>query len=142
MGSLSITDKEISEIEKQRRGQTNNEKWFQYRSGRVTASKFGEVQNRRPSAPPDRLTCDIFQYKTKSAVPAQCDEGLRLEPLIRAKYVARQQAAGHTGLFDEERGLFIDKTLPLLAQVLMGKSMIPRQDMVPLEFGNETSNSQ
>lgn len=96
-------------------------KWFQYRSGRVTASKFGEIQNRRPSTAPDRLTRDIFQYKTRSAVPAQCAEGLRLEPLIRAKYVAKQQAAGHTGLFVEERGLFIDKTAPLLAASIDGE---------------------
>ena len=75
MASLSITNKEISEIEKQTRGQTNNEKWFQYRSGRVTASKFGEIQNRRPSTAPDRLTCDILKYKTRSAVPAQCADG-------------------------------------------------------------------
>ena len=125
MGSLSITDKEISEIEKQTRGQTNNEKWFQYRSGRVTASKFGEIQNRRPSTAPDRLTRDIFQYKTRSAVPAQCAEGLRLEPLISAKYVAKQQAAGHTGLFVEERGLFIDKTTPLLAGSIDGEVSDP-----------------
>ena len=118
MASLSITDKEIS---RQTRGQTNNEKWFQYRSGRVTASKFGEIQNRRPPTAPDRLTRDIFQYKTRSAVPAQCAEGLSLEPLIREKYVAKQQAAGHTGLFVEERGLFIDKTAPLLAASIDGE---------------------
>ena len=65
--------------------------------------------------------------KTRSAVPAQCAEGLRLElePLIRAKYVARQHSAGHTGVYVEERGLSIDKTTPLLAASIDGEVSDP-----------------
>jgi len=48
---------------------------------------FGEIQNRRPSTAPDRLTRDIFQYKTRSAAPAHCAESLRLESLIRANVI-------------------------------------------------------
>ena len=59
---VTITGDEISEIEIQTRGQSKNMEWIKYRCGRVTASKFGEIRNRRPTTAPDGLIRDIFQY--------------------------------------------------------------------------------
>ena len=54
-----------------------------YRTGRITASKFAEINNRRSTTAQDRLVRDLFQYRTRTTTPFQCVEGLRLEPLIR-----------------------------------------------------------
>ena len=40
---LTISDEEIENTEIATRGQSQNENWLQFRSGRVTASFFGEV---------------------------------------------------------------------------------------------------
>ena len=50
VGKLSIPENEISEIEIQTRGQSENTQWFKYRCARVTASKFGEIKNRRSTS--------------------------------------------------------------------------------------------
>ena len=47
---LSITETEISEIEIQTRGQSENTQWFKYKCARVTVSKFGEIKNRRSTS--------------------------------------------------------------------------------------------
>ena len=56
---------------------------------------------------------------------------LRPETLIREKYVAKQQATGHSGLFVEGRGLYIDKNAPLLTLRIDGEVNDPTS-MIPL----------
>ncbi len=119
--SLTISDKEIKKIESATRGQSQNEEWFKFRSGRVTASYFGEIKNRRPTTPPDRLVKDIFQYGKRRATPPQCLEGQRLEPIIRDKYILKQTQMGHIGLTVKEKGLIIDNSNPLLAASIDGE---------------------
>ena len=46
------------------------------RNGRLTASNFGEISNRRVTTPPDRLVRDLFQYKVRPSVLYQCKVGL------------------------------------------------------------------
>ena len=65
VGKLSITENEISEIEIQTRGQSENTQWLKYRCARVTASKFGEINNRRSTTAPDRLIRDIVSVQSK-----------------------------------------------------------------------------
>lgn len=43
---LTISDEEIENTEIATRGQSQNENWLQFRSGRVTASFFGEVKQK------------------------------------------------------------------------------------------------
>ena len=69
VGKLNITETEISEIEIQTRGQSENTQCFKYRCARVTASKFGEIKNRRSTTAPDRLLHDTFQYNPKGKTP-------------------------------------------------------------------------
>ena len=131
--NLTITDSEIADIEIQRRGQSENDAWFNYRCGRVTASKFGEIKNRRPTTAPDGLLRDIFKYhpKKKTVQPWQCKEGLRLEPIIREKYIAQQRKNGHTGVEVAEKGLLIDKTAPLVAASIDGEVHDPTANHSP-----------
>lgn len=132
VGKLSITETEISEIEIQTRGQSENTQWFKYRCARVTASKFGEIKNRRSTTAPDRLIHDIFQYNPKGKTPHQCQEGLRLEPIIKEKYVAKQLETGHTGIKVSEKGLIIDRKSPLLAASIDGEVYDPTAKHSPV----------
>jgi len=91
----------------------------------VTASKFGEIKNRRPTTAPGRLTRDIFQYNDKTVTPQQCQEGQRLEPIIREKYIAKQIENGQTGITVTEKGVIIDKRAPLLAASIDGEVYDP-----------------
>ena len=56
-------------LRKKTRGQSSNSEWFKDRNGRLTASKFGEISNRRVATPPDRVVRDLFQYKVRPSVP-------------------------------------------------------------------------
>ena len=89
VGKLSITETEISKIGIQIKGQSENTHWFKYRCAQVTASTFGEIKNTRSTTAPDCLIRDIFQYNPKGKTPHQCQEGLRLEPIIKEKYIAK-----------------------------------------------------
>ena len=82
MKSIKINEDGISTVEEKTRGQSSNSEWFKYRNGRLTASKFGEISNRRVTTPPDRLVRDLFQYKVRPSVPYQCKVGLEMEPVI------------------------------------------------------------
>ena len=122
---------EISEIEIQTRGLSENTQCFKYRCARVTASKFGEIKNRRSTTAPDRLICDIFQYNPKGKTPHKCQEDLRLDNIFKEKCIAKQIENDHTGIKVSEKGLIIDrKTLCLLELVLMVKFMTRQRSTV------------
>ena len=72
MKSIKITEDGINTVEERTRGQSSNSEWFENRNGRLTASKFGEISNRRVTTPPDRLVRDLFQYKVRPSAPYQC----------------------------------------------------------------------
>ena len=69
LSQIKMTSSEVEVLEKMTRGQSTNPEWFKYRSRRITASKYGEVNNRRATTTPDRLVRDLFQYKTKTTTP-------------------------------------------------------------------------
>ena len=54
------------------------------------------LKNRKSTTAPDRMISDIFQYDT-GKTPYQCQEGLRLKPIIKEKYIAKQFENGHIG---------------------------------------------
>ena len=132
LSQIKITSSEVEDVEKMTRGQSSNPEWFKYRSGRITASKFGEVNNRRSTTAPDRLVRDLFQYKTKTTTPFQCAEGLRLEPVIRQKYVEYQHNHGHYGLCVDEKGLVIDQENAFLAASVDGEVTDPTNTNCPV----------
>ena len=132
LSKIKMTSSEVEDVEKMTRGQSSNPEWFKYRSGRITASKFGEVNNRRSTTAPDRLVRDLFQYKTKTTTPFQCAEGLRLEPAIRQKYVEYQHNHGHDGLCVNEKGLVIDPENAFLAASVDGEVTDPSNTNYPV----------
>ena len=85
MKTIKITEDGINTAEEKTRGQSSNSNWFQYRCRRPTASKFGEISNRRVITPPDRLLRDVFQYNCRPNIPYQCQVGLETEPVIIGK---------------------------------------------------------
>ena len=85
MKTIKITEDGINTVEEKTRGQSSNSDWFQYRCGRLTASKFGEISNRRETTPADRLVRDVFQYYCRPNIPYQCQMGLEMEPVIIGK---------------------------------------------------------
>ncbi|XP_015754509.1 PREDICTED: uncharacterized protein LOC107334120 [Acropora digitifera] len=99
----------INYVEERTRAQSSNPEWFKYRTGRITASKFGEINNRRSATAPDRLVRDLIQYKKRTTTPFQCADGLRLEPVIKDKSVEYLLNHGHLGLCVEEKGVGIDQ---------------------------------
>ena len=95
LSQMKMTSSEVEDVEKMTRGQSSHPEWFKYRSGQITASKFGAGNNHRSTTAPDRLVRDLFQYKTKTTTPFQC-----------AEY---QHDHGHDGLSVDEKGLVIDQ---------------------------------
>ena len=59
MKTIKITEDGINIVEEKTRGQSSNSDWLQYRCGRLTASKFGEIRNRRVTTPPDGLVRNV-----------------------------------------------------------------------------------
>ena len=118
MKTIKITEDGINTVEEKTRGQSSNSDWFQYRCGRLTASKFGEISNRRVTTPPDRLVRDVFQYNCRPNIPYQCQVGLEMEPVIIGKYFQHQKNKGQK---DKDKGLVIDKDNPVLALSVDGE---------------------
>ena len=79
LSQIKINISEAIDVEERTRGQSSNPEWFKYRTRRITASKFAEINNCRLTPAPDRLVRDLFQYRTRTTTPFQCAEELRLE---------------------------------------------------------------
>ncbi|CAH3019257.1 unnamed protein product [Porites evermanni] len=101
MKIIKIPEDGIDTVEEKTRGQSSNSDWFQYRYGRLTASKFDEMSNRRVTTPPDRLVRDVFQYNCRPNIPYQCQVGLEMEPVIIGKYIQHQENNGREGITEQ-----------------------------------------
>ncbi|XP_044179011.1 uncharacterized protein LOC114971244 [Acropora millepora] len=132
LSQIKINYSEAIDVEERTRGQSSNPEWFKYRTGRITASKFGEINNRRSTTAPDRLVRDLFQYKKRTTTPFQCAEGLRLEPVIKDKYVEYPLNHGHLGLCVEEKGVVIDQDNAFLAASVDGEVHDPSNTGSPV----------
>ena len=132
MKTIKITDDGINTVEGKTRGQSSNSDWFQYRRGRLTASKFGEISNRRVTSPPSRLVKDVFQYNCRPNIPYQFQVGLEMEPVIIDKYIQHQENNGHEGITVKDKGLVIDKNYPVLAASVDGEVSDPTNKYHPI----------
>ena len=54
------------------------------------------------------------------------------EPIIKAKYIAKQLETGHTGIKVSEKGLIIDRKNPLLAASIDGEVYDPTAKHSPV----------
>ena len=76
--------------------------------------------------------CHLFQYRARTTTPFQCAEGLRLEPVIKDKYVEYQLNHGHLGLCVEEKGVVIDQDNAFLAASVDGEVHDPSNTGYPV----------
>ena len=129
MKTIKITEDGINTVEEKTRGQSRNSDWLQYRCGRLTASKFGEIRNRRVTTPPDRLVRNVFQYNGRPNILYQCQVGLEMETVIIGKYFQHQ---GNNGQKDKDKGLVIDKDNPVLAASVDGEVSDPTNKYRPI----------
>ena len=110
--SMSITFAEISEIEKNTRGQMSSEHWWNYRKERLTASKFysAAVNTVEPSK---KINSMLY---TKLSTPGMC-HGISHETEALNKYVESLTAKSLFVTADNP-GLIISKTHPYLGASL------------------------
>lgn len=110
-------------MEERTRGQSSNPERLKNRTERTTASKFGEINKNycRSTTASDCLVRDLFQSRTRTSIPFQCAEGLRLESVIKDKYGEYQLNHGHLGLCVEEKGVIIDQDNAFLATSVDGE---------------------
>ncbi|CAH3041621.1 unnamed protein product [Porites evermanni] len=132
MKTIKITEDGINTVEEKTRGQSSNSDWFQYRCGKLTASKFGEISNRRVTTPPDRLVRDVVQYNCTPNIPYQCQVGLQMEPVIIGKCIQNQENNGHEGITVKDKGLVIGKYNPVLAAGVDGEVSDPTNKYHPI----------
>ena len=88
--------------------------WYHHRVGRITASKFGAVNTRRRTTPPDNLVRSIMQYgrtdKCQRTVPALV-HGQLTEHKAREAQIRHKEQSG-CPVTVTTSGLFIDGNNP------------------------------
>ena len=108
--SLFLKDDDITKTEQETRGQSNNNKWFDHRLGRITASKCHRVAcPHRAGTSPSKIIKEVLNYN-KSVQTKAMREGIENEGLIISQYTEKMRKEGHAGLEVNSCGLFVCKT--------------------------------
>ena len=108
--NLFLNDDDISKVERETRGQSTIEKWFDDRFGRITASKCHRV-----ACPPKAATSrskiikEVLNCNEQVHTKAM-REGIENEELIITQYKDKMQKGGHAGLKVTSCGFFVSKT--------------------------------
>ena len=77
----------INQIEVCTRGQSNNAKWLACRKGRVTATVFHDIVNRRESTTSDKLVSRIIGSATSDINTASVSWGKKFEIVAKKKFL-------------------------------------------------------
>ena len=108
--SLFLNDDDITKTEEETRGQSNNNKWFDHRLGRITASKCHRVAcPHRAGTSPSKIIKEVLNYN-KNVQTKAMREGIENEDLIISQYTEKMRKEGHAGLEVNSCGLFVCKT--------------------------------
>ena len=108
--NLFIEDKEIKKIEAETRGQSNNQKWFNHRFGRITASKCHRVAcPHKANTSPTKIIKDVLRY-TQGVQTKAMKDGIENEDLTISQYVEKMKKDGHEGLEVQSCGFFVSKS--------------------------------
>lgn len=106
---LFVDKNEIEKIENETRGQSDNPKWFEYRFGRITASKCHRVAcPHKSSTSPSKIIKEVLNYNSCVQTKAMRD-GIKNEKQAVTDYVKKMQQEGHCGLIVENCGFFVAK---------------------------------
>lgn len=81
-----MNDGGISKVERETRGQSANEKWFDHRFGRITASKCHRVAcTHKAGTSPSKIIKEVLNYNEQVQTNAM-REGIENEELIITQY--------------------------------------------------------
>ena len=107
---LFIGENEIEKIEAETRGQSNNQKWFDYRFGRITASKCYRVAcPHKANTSPTKIIKDVLNYNQGVQTKAM-REGIENEELTISHYIGKMKNDGHEGLEVQSCGFLVSKS--------------------------------
>ena len=109
---LTISDTDIENIEMMTRGQSSCKEWFQYRAGRITASKLKAVCSTNIDKPSVSLLKAICYAQDKTFKTAATEWGIANEKVALGKY--RQSVSDHDDVVVEQCGLFISTDYPFM----------------------------
>ena len=90
---LSLSQNEITELERKTKGQSETDEWNLHRKYRITASKCHRVASLKESTSPTKAVEEILQYKQQCQT-AKMKEGLRREKEIISEYISLQKQKG------------------------------------------------
>ena len=117
-----LNSAQVNEIEKATNGQSNNDKWFQYRKGRITASKFYQVYTKVNSILTkdsgetinvDSLISTIMCYAPLNPGIPALKYGRNMEEEAKRVYDDKMRKM-HSGFQFKDCGLFLHATKPYL----------------------------
>ena len=108
---LSVTPEEVQLVERLTRAQSNASSWFDYRGGRVTASRFKQAARTSPSNPSVSLIKAICYPEAFKFTSQATRWGCKHEDTARKEYISRQKAK-HYNLEVKESGLFLSCKYP------------------------------
>lgn len=113
-GKMWPTQANIIDLEKKTRDQAISKLWYEHRRGRITASKFHEVCNRRLSTSPDRLIKSIMGYIEQDLSNVKAVAwGVDNEERARNEY-KKCMSSHHTNFQLRLSGFLIDSSKPFL----------------------------
>ena len=92
---LQLGEHDCAEIEKKTRGRSENDMWFEARTGRITSSMFGSIYKQKVSTLPDNLLKSVLGYSDFTSKSVQW--GSSHEAAARCVY-AKQIQKSHPKL--------------------------------------------
>lgn len=126
MQRINLQIEKCYEIESFTVDQRNNTQWFDYRSLRLTSSKFGDVLNRK-SKPTEAFVKNLFTARDISVVES-VQHGLVKQKIAKKQYTKKmRKQAGHS-VTVLECGLVVNPSFPYLGASPDGKVMEPNSN--------------
>ena len=119
MQSLDITEGQAIETEAQTVDQANSPLWHQKRKNRLTASKFGDVLNRK-SLPSQAFVKNLFSQRSLSNVDSVA-YGSSKEDIARKLYIKKMKSRLQHDIRVYNSGLLINPNCPYLGASPDGK---------------------
>ena len=106
---LQFTDDEIDAVEKKTKLQSDAIDWFQYRTGRITASHCKRIASLKLTTSPTKALKEVLSYN-QVPLTAAMKEGLAKEDEIEQALIKYMKQNGHSDIKVEKCGFVISKT--------------------------------
>ena len=106
---LQFTEDEIDLVEKRTKLQSDSRDWFEYRKGRLTASKCKRIASLKATTSPTKALREILSYNQVPQTTAM-QEGLEREDDIEKALLKHMEQNGHHAIRMEKSGFVVSKT--------------------------------